>query len=120
MRNRVSICTLIIVLICPFSQAARGQEAGPVQPRPARMVEESQRSSGVYPLDQFKQGLQLRPSRTLPSGAGGSFSSSPKEHPIGLGSLWPPKQLDLARRGLDDRAVSAKWDRLYFGQSLPS
>ena len=47
MRNRVSICTLIIVLICPFTQAARGQEARPpVQPPPARMVEESQRSSG--------------------------------------------------------------------------
>ena len=46
MRNRVSICTLIIVLICPFTHAAREQEAGPVQPPPARMVEESQRSSG--------------------------------------------------------------------------
>ena len=46
MRNRVSICTLIIVLICPFTQAAPGQEARPVQPPPARMVDESQRSSG--------------------------------------------------------------------------
>jgi hypothetical protein len=32
MRNRVSICTLIIGLICPITQAARGQESGPVQP----------------------------------------------------------------------------------------
>jgi hypothetical protein len=30
MRNRVSICTLIIGLICPITQAARGQESGPV------------------------------------------------------------------------------------------
>jgi hypothetical protein len=29
-----------------FTQAARGQESGPVQPPPARMVEESQRSAG--------------------------------------------------------------------------
>jgi hypothetical protein len=35
MRNRVSICTLIIGLICPFTQAARGQHSGPVQRPPA-------------------------------------------------------------------------------------
>ncbi len=35
MRNRVSICTLIIGLICPFTQLARGQQSGPVQPPPA-------------------------------------------------------------------------------------
>jgi len=35
MRNRVSICTLIIGLICPFTQVAQGQQSGPVQP-PAR------------------------------------------------------------------------------------
>jgi hypothetical protein len=31
MRNRVSICTLIIGLICPFTQVARGQQSDPVQ-----------------------------------------------------------------------------------------
>jgi len=46
MRNRVSICTLIIGLIYPFTQVARGQQSGPVQPPPARIVEESQRSAG--------------------------------------------------------------------------
>jgi hypothetical protein len=39
MRNRVSICTLIIGLICPFTQVARGQQSGPVQSPPATMVE---------------------------------------------------------------------------------
>ena len=47
MRNRVSICTLIIGLICPFTQVARGQQSDPVQPPPATMVEESQRRAGV-------------------------------------------------------------------------
>jgi len=35
MRNRVSICTLIIGLICPFTQVARGQQSGSVQFPPA-------------------------------------------------------------------------------------
>ena len=35
MRNKVSICTLIIGLICPFTQVARGQQSDPVQPPPA-------------------------------------------------------------------------------------
>jgi hypothetical protein len=46
MRNRVSICTLIIGLICPFTQVARGQQSDPVQPPPATMVEESLRRAG--------------------------------------------------------------------------
>ena len=48
MRNSVSICTLIIGigLICPFAQVARGRQSDPVQPPPATMVEESQRSAG--------------------------------------------------------------------------
>ena len=46
MRNRVSICTLIIGLICPFTQVARGQQSGPVQPPPTMMVEGPQRSAG--------------------------------------------------------------------------
>jgi len=40
MRNRVSICTLIIGLICPFTQIARGQQSGPVQPAPSGMIGE--------------------------------------------------------------------------------
>ena len=46
MRNRVSICTLIIGLICPFTQVAGGQQSDPVQPPPATMVEGPQRSTG--------------------------------------------------------------------------
>jgi hypothetical protein len=45
-RNRLSICTLIIGLICPFTQVARGQQSDPVQPPPATMVEGPQRSTG--------------------------------------------------------------------------
>ena len=33
-RNRVSICTLIIGLIYPSTQLARGQQSDPVQPPP--------------------------------------------------------------------------------------
>jgi len=32
MPNRVTICTLIIGLICPFTRVARGQQSNPVQP----------------------------------------------------------------------------------------
>jgi len=34
MPNRVTICTLIIELICPFTQVAPGQQSDPVQPPP--------------------------------------------------------------------------------------
>jgi hypothetical protein len=47
MRNRVSICTLIIGLICPFTQAARGQQSGPVQLPAATIVEEPEKSHGA-------------------------------------------------------------------------
>jgi hypothetical protein len=40
MRNRVSICTLIMGLICPFTQVARGKQPGPVQPPPSAMIVE--------------------------------------------------------------------------------
>ena len=43
-RNRVSICTLIIGLICPFTQVARGQQSGPVQPPPSGMIAERSES----------------------------------------------------------------------------
>jgi len=46
-RNRVSICTLIIGLICPFTQAARGQQSGPVQLPAATIVEEPEKSHGA-------------------------------------------------------------------------
>jgi len=39
--------SLIIGLISVLTQAARGQQSGPVQPPPATMVEESQRRAGV-------------------------------------------------------------------------
>ena len=42
----ITIYVLLIGLIWPFTQAARGQESGSVQPPPAKMVEESQRSAG--------------------------------------------------------------------------
>jgi len=45
MRNRVSICTLIIGLICLFTQVARGQKSGPAQPAPSGMIGE--RSEGA-------------------------------------------------------------------------
>jgi hypothetical protein len=62
MRNRVSICTLIIGLICPFTQAARGQESGPVQPPPATMVEgpqEERRTSmeGYFNAQELPKGI---------------------------------------------------------------
>ncbi|HWY59705.1 MAG TPA: hypothetical protein VNZ03_34905 [Terriglobales bacterium] len=44
--KRITIYVLLIGLIWPFTQVARGQESGPVQPPPATMVEESQRSAG--------------------------------------------------------------------------
>jgi len=46
MPNRVTICTLIIGLICPFTQIARGQQSDPVQLPPATMVEGPQRNTG--------------------------------------------------------------------------
>jgi hypothetical protein len=48
MRNRVSICTLIIGLICPFTPVARGQPSGPVQPPSATIAEEPQKSHGEH------------------------------------------------------------------------
>jgi hypothetical protein len=45
MRNRVSICTLNIGLICPFTQVARGQQSDPVQPPPSGMIAERSESS---------------------------------------------------------------------------
>ena len=48
MRNRVSICTLIVGLICPFTQAARGQESGPVQPPPARKSRAETRARTLF------------------------------------------------------------------------
>jgi hypothetical protein len=41
MRNRVTICTLIIGigLICPFTKVARGQQSDPVQPRTREALE---------------------------------------------------------------------------------
>jgi hypothetical protein len=42
----ITIYALIIGLICPFTQVARGQQSGPVQPPPATMVEGPQRSAG--------------------------------------------------------------------------
>ena len=46
MPNRVTISTLIIELICPFTQVARGQQSDPVQPPPATMLEGPQRNTG--------------------------------------------------------------------------
>jgi hypothetical protein len=46
MPNRVTICAVIIGLICPFTQVARAQQPDPVQPPPATMVEGPQRSTG--------------------------------------------------------------------------
>jgi hypothetical protein len=46
MRNRVSICTLIIGLICPFTQVARGQQSNPVQRPAATIAEEPPKSPG--------------------------------------------------------------------------
>jgi hypothetical protein len=37
----ITIYALIIGLICPFTQVARGQESGPVQPRPSGIVTQS-------------------------------------------------------------------------------
>jgi hypothetical protein len=45
MKNSIAIFALIIGLICPFTQVARGQESDPVQPPPATMVEGPQGSS---------------------------------------------------------------------------
>jgi hypothetical protein len=45
LRNKVSICTLIIGLICPFTQVARGQQPGPVKPPPSAMIVERPDSS---------------------------------------------------------------------------
>jgi hypothetical protein len=47
MRNRVSICTLIIGLICPFTQVARGQQSNPVQRPAATIAEEPPKSPGA-------------------------------------------------------------------------
>jgi hypothetical protein len=58
LRNRVSICTLIIGLICPFTQVARGQQSGPVPPPPATTVEG------------FKEAPEALPSRTWRNGTG--------------------------------------------------
>ena len=44
MRKRTTIYALIIGLICPFTQVARGQQSGPAQPPPSGMVAQS--SSG--------------------------------------------------------------------------
>jgi hypothetical protein len=44
MRKRTTIYALIIGLICPFTQVARGQQSGPAQPAPSGMVAQS--SSG--------------------------------------------------------------------------
>ena len=46
MKNSIAIFALIIGLICPFTQVARGQQSDPVQPPPAMMVEGTQRSTG--------------------------------------------------------------------------
>jgi hypothetical protein len=35
MTNSVAIYTLIVGLICPFTQVARGQQSDPAQPAPA-------------------------------------------------------------------------------------
>ena len=45
MKNSIAIFALIIWLICPFTQVARGQESDPVQPPSATMVEGPQGSS---------------------------------------------------------------------------
>jgi hypothetical protein len=45
MRNRTSFCVLIIGLICTVTQAARGQQPGPVQPPPSPMIVERSDSS---------------------------------------------------------------------------
>lgn len=42
----IKIYAVIIGLIWPFTQAARGQQSGPVQPPPATLVEGPQRSTG--------------------------------------------------------------------------
>jgi hypothetical protein len=51
MRNRDSICTLNIGLICPFTQVARGQQSGPVQPPPFGMIAERSESSDGGPSE---------------------------------------------------------------------
>jgi hypothetical protein len=47
MRNRVSMCTLIIGLICLFTKVARGQQSGPVQLPAATITEEPQKTRGT-------------------------------------------------------------------------
>jgi hypothetical protein len=46
MRKRTAIYALTIGLICSFTQVARGQQSGPVQPPPATMVGGPQGSAG--------------------------------------------------------------------------
>jgi len=48
---RVTICTVIIGLICPFTQVARGQQSDPVQPPPAAMIEGPQYSVSISVLN---------------------------------------------------------------------
>jgi hypothetical protein len=43
--NRITIYGLIVGLICPFTQVARGQHSGPVQPPPSAMIAEGSESS---------------------------------------------------------------------------
>ena len=45
MNMRISICTLITGLICPFTQAARGKPPGPVKPPPSATIVERPNSS---------------------------------------------------------------------------
>ena len=45
MRKRTTIYALIIGLIFPFTQVARGQQPGPVKPPPSAMIVERPDSS---------------------------------------------------------------------------
>lgn len=51
MPNRAIICTLIIGLICPFTQVARGQQTGPVPPLLSGTIAERPESSPGGPSE---------------------------------------------------------------------